>query len=433
MTSLCFASVLLLLAIVIALFQEKILVYLSHIGLHQKESSATVNDPYSLLGPSPQIDPPYVFSAGAENLDAIIEAYVKDGVVAVRGLLDNNLLLSLDQQVSDLINATRQPDQRRDRRHTQFRDVIHGAMFRSLSLSNSNADASPLWHVAVGSTVSSLAAKLLKAELRVSTGNNSKSLDNLRVMRDILLTKDDDEYVCGWHVDDLGFWPAAPESSGINAWIALDDMPTERGGGFALAVGSHHDSEWRAEAHWVTGASSLAPPGGYQSALDMLEKRTGSGTCNLQRAAPHLHRRMEEIMRVYPINRGDVVFHTRWLFHRTVPFHRGYVNKWKEHFSRKDLLYRRYSIRYSPGSAQIPPGYGMEWSVLWNNENGGRTADEVSQADGPWYPQAWPVALPFEKMKLSELVDRKFPIAEKHRSIREIEMKRLLQQWSETK
>jgi hypothetical protein len=243
-------------------------------------------------------------------------------------------------------------------------------------------------------------------------------------MRDIFLAKDEDEYICGWHVDDFGFWPAMPEAPGVNAWIAVDDMPVHHGGGFALALGSHH-APWRDKAHHVTGATTTFPREGFRDARDMFSKRTGSGTCNLKQAAPHLHRRMEETKRIYETKRGDVIFHTRWLFHRTVPFNRTYVD---DRESSEDLIYRRYSVRYGPGSSIIPPGYGTELSVLWNDANGGRTADDVNRLDGPWYPQAWPPALDdaTELDRLAALVERKMPTAVKRREQRKKEMKPFL-------
>ena len=185
-----------------------------------------------------------------------------------------------------------------------------------------------------------------------------------------------------------------------------------------MAVGSDTAS-WRDEAHYVTGASTTWPSEGYKDAADMFSKRTGSGTCNLKTSAPHLHRRMEETKRLYPMRRGDVIFHTRWLFHRTVAFNQSYV---AEHEG-EDLVYRRYSIRYGPGSSFIPVGYGTEPSVLWKEENGGRTADQVSQLDGPWYPRAWPSADPKELHDMADLVENKLPVAEERKAARVQEMK----------
>ena len=209
-------------------------------------------------------------------------------------------------------------DPTKRKRGTQFHTVVHGALFHNNNNNNNNnnnastdndddATTSAFLQVALTSTVPAMAADLLQAtgELTVAGKNNNNN--NLRIMRDILLTKDDDAYICGWHVDDLGFWPATPDAPGINAWIALDDMEhTHHGGGLALAVGSHQ-ATWRHQAHVATGASTTFPTTttttttGYTSAADMFAQRTGSGTCNLRDAAPHLHRRMEETKCVYPV------------------------------------------------------------------------------------------------------------------------------------
>ena len=81
-----------------------------------------------------------------------------------------------------------------------------------------------------------------------------------------------------------------------------------------------------------------------------------------------------------------MIFHTRWLFHRTIPFHR---DKILSRVANKEnpMLYRRYSIRYGPGTSIIPPGYGTEPSVISEESNGGRSADHVSQYDSAWYPR----------------------------------------------
>ena len=131
---------------------------------------------------------------------------------------------------------------------------------------------------------------------------------------------------------------------------------------------------------------------------------------------------MEETARIYPVRRGDVIFHTRWLFHRTVAVNRTTTTS----SSHETKIYRRYSIRYGPGASSIvPPGYGTELSVLWNESNGGLSVDDICEVDGPWYPQAWP---PMEDKDryfrdLSRLVAEKFPVAEERRERRKQEMR----------
>jgi ectoine hydroxylase-related dioxygenase (phytanoyl-CoA dioxygenase family) len=388
----------------------------------------STSDPYDALGPVPSIDPPHIYHVPTDVAftDEIMAAYKRDGVVAVRGLIGPELLKRLDLESSDFLDEQRQKNQGRKRSGTQFHTVYHGAIFRNTPNASdihglTNPTLSPFLDLSLTSRVPQLAAKLLGIE---SDGNN----ETMRVMRDIFLAKDDDQYICGWHVDDLGFWPATPSAKGVNAWVALDDMEVDQGGGFALSVGSHQ-AAWRDEAHYVTGASTTFPDEGYQSAADLIIKRTGNGTCNLKTSAPHLHRRMEETKRIYAVKRGDVIFHERWLFHRTVPFDRAFVAEHKE----DELIYRRYSIRYGPGSATIHPGYGTELSVLWDEQNGGRTADEVSRLDGPWYPQAWPTASERELQELRGLVESKMPIAEQRQIERKKEMRPFLKKLARNK
>lgn len=220
----------------------------------------------------------------------------------------------------------------------------------------------------------------------------------------------------------MGFWPATPNSQGVNAWVALDDMElTEETGGFALAVASH-TAPWRTAAYYWTGASTNFPKGGYRDVADMFQRRTGHGTCNLKTSAPHIHQRMEETARIYPVRKGDVVFHTRWLFHKTVPVQRK---------TDTNRVFRRYSIRYGEGEDTIlPPGYGMEPSILWEPTNGGKSANEVCETDGPWYPIAWPriESLPGFAKDLAAFCENKLPVALERRKDRIQEMKPFLRQ-----
>jgi Phytanoyl-CoA dioxygenase (PhyH) len=396
--------------------------------------------------------------------------YERDGVVCVRGLIPAALLAELDLETSAFVDEQRAKDRaRRDHPRkggsaggsTQFYASAHSAIFQrsalhgsSTTVSNitsslsSTREPSALMHLALWSPVPAFAAALLnlsKADHKIEvsstpTPSSSNNNETFRLIGDILLAKDDDQYVCGWHVDDLGFWPATPDSSvGINAWVALDDMEhTATTGGFALAVQSH-TAPWREAAYHATGASTNFPKGGYNDARHMFETRTGQGTCNLQRAAPHLHRRMEETARIYPVKRGDVIFHTRWLFHRTVAVDQKYTTGGSTNddtangneFSQPSKVYRRYSIRYGPGSSTIiPPGFGTELSVLWDEENGGRTADEVCRRDGPWYPQAWPLMRDDEVEKfwneIESLANGKLPVAQARQARRRQEKKPFL-------
>jgi len=100
---------------------------------------------------------------------------------------------------------------------------------------------------------------------------------------------------------------------------------------------------------------------------------------------------------------------------------------------KSDKVFRRYSIRYSPGSARVPPGYGVEPSVLYNAANANRTLDEIVESDGPWYPKVWPLMNENAEIRvtdylegLEELVNVKMPQAEKARDERKKEIRMAL-------
>lgn len=387
------------------------------------------NDPYDRLGPAPFVGEPLIFDiheiqGDSDKSEELVKAYSRDGVVAIRGLIDDDLLAALDLEGARFVEEQKQRNLGKRRKQTQFFTNVHGAMFRNYDFDSKQYSSPALTNSFLRVALTSLVPKVAGEIVESTGGFGNQTERNLRVMRDIFIAKDDEQYVCGWHVDDIGFWPATPDAPGINAWIALDDMPTEFGGGFALAVGSHSNvtAPWRHDALYEIGATTTFPEEGYKSAQDMILRRTGGGTCNLKRGAPHLHRRMEDMKRVYPVKRGDVIFHDRWLFHRTVPFDTNYTNNEQA----SPPIYRRYSIRYSPGTATIPPGYGTELSVLHDEQNGGQTADKVCK-QAPWYPQAWPKPLDREVAAMTELVKNMIPPAEEKQTEREREMNPLLQ------
>ena len=386
---------------------------------------------YASLGPIPSIQETFIHTvvrhddtASTNKLEVVTtddmrEEYARDGVVCIRGLINEELLRRLDAESSSFVDESRRRRGTK-RKGTQFHTEEHSAIFHSsaeFGKAENTLATSAFMDVALFSNVAKAATELL---LAVTDEEEKDTKDNLRVVRDIFLAKDEEQFVCGWHTDDFGFWPATPESPGINAWIALDDMTnTEENGGFALAVQSDR-APWTEAAQIATGASSVHfPPQGFASAKDMLERRTGLGTCNLRQAAPHIDQRMEETSRIYPVQRGDVVFHTRWLFHRTVAVERPTSN---------DKVYRRYSIRYGPGSKTVvPPGYGTELSVLSDSANGGRSLNEVNAHDGPWYPQAWPPLPVSANHKFLQdflaLKNERLPIAMERRKLRVKELK----------
>lgn len=354
---------------------------------------------YKRLGPIPELGPAIIYEVdGSNSVNSLTREmlvhYERDGVIALRGLLDAATLQRLEQASHQLVLEQHQKNTVKAKERPkvltgkppppkQFFTQKQGVIFSVDA--DSKERHSAFVQAAMLSNIPKVAAFLLGFDNR---NDQSCTNETVRIMRDILLAKDEEEYVCGWHVDDVGFWPALADAPGVNAWIALDDMPVDQGGGFALAVGSHK-AEWKEEAYNITGSTHSFPEGGFKSSRDIFQNRPGNGTCNIASSAPHLHKRMENSIRVYNIQKGDVIFHDRWLFHRTIPFDRNYVAE-RAANENDPLVYKRYSIRFSPGSAVIPPGYGMEPSVLSENQNGGRTAEEVSKHDAPWYPRVWP-------------------------------------------
>jgi len=450
------------------------------------------------------------YRAGGILSDEMLQRYEEDGVLVIRNLISPKLLDRLDTASQMLINDSK--EESRTKKRKQFHMVKNGAIFLGIpSSTNKNDDnkvcgsedasceanmeadksteddniiLSSFRDLAMYSKIPRVAASLLRLdELRVGGEDNLKhkkrrrqheeedvtTVDdsiNLRISRDIFLTKDDDDYACGWHVDDTGFWPNVASDPGVNAWIALDDMSwpftsasdssmttaadkkTQKYdpvATFALSLGSHRSS-WRHEAYEVTGSTHTNPPEGYKSAADLIQRRVGSGTCNIESSAPNLYEKLEQNRVIYDLKKGDVIFHDRWLFHRTVTV--GEYDKMareksgeQQHEEKKiqtDKIFKRYSIRYAPGSSRVPPGYGVELSVLHDETNANKTLDNIVEKSGsPWYPKVWPHVLKTKPISsktaeeeeiegITDLVHNKIPRAEVLQKERKQEIQRLL-------
>ena len=364
-----------------ALFCSFALLVMSVVIALAIDDTPEVDPAYQALGPPPKVDPPKIFQF-QEGMplvsDEMRAAFQKNGVIAIRGLLDDDLLKNLDKASADLVEEHQQKKPRgalsggKVPRPKQFYMANHSLMLQE-DPEVQSLDNNPFLKVSLQSRIPMVAADLLQME----------DNETLRAMRDIFLAKDEDQFICGWHVDDTGFWPATAEAPGVNAWLALDDMPLERGGGFALAVGSH-TAPWREEAYNVTGSTHTFPKEGFRSASDMIHNRMGNGTCNIKTAANHIYRRMEETKRIYEIQRGDVIFSERWLFHRTVAFEKQAIKN-RRASGEQHLVSRRYSIRYGPGSSEIPRGWGTEVSVLWDEQNGKLRINQSQKAHRVFY------------------------------------------------
>jgi Phytanoyl-CoA dioxygenase (PhyH) len=271
----------------------------------------------------------------------------------------------------------------------------------------------------------------------------------LRVLRDIFIAKSvHDDSACDWHVDDVGFWPQSylsddddsdnrddnsKDQNGINVWIALDDMPAAFQGGMALAPGSHTAS-WRHEAYLALG-QNRSQDGGVtkqqvqqkmqerrrlqQNANNSTESNSGNSkypTCELGHLNPTLQQTIDAAAVVLDIKRGDVIFSTRNLFHKTVAVTAPHgVEYYENQVPRVEFL-KRYSIRYVPGSARLPNGWSVEWSVVHNASNAGRRLDDIVVDDDEqaadenngnkelmFYPRVWPRPQDNMQMRLAKM------------------------------
>jgi hypothetical protein len=180
------------------------------------------------------------------------------------------------------------------------------------------------------------------------------------------------------------------DQNGINAWIALDDMPAMYQGSMAVAPGSHTAS-WRHDAYFAIGQNRTEDGGKTKEEIVRktkanVEKRFP--TCDMHHVNPQVHAEIERSSRVLDIKKGDVIFATRLLFHRTLAV----TDDGIEYYKSIDKEYlKRYSLRYVPGSARLPNGWSVEWSVLSDPANVGRSLDEIDEnSETKFYPKVWP-------------------------------------------
>lgn len=128
----------------------------------------------------------------------LLDAYKTDGVICIRGLLSDALLTRVDVDTATILQ------ERVAKKQSQFHTVEHSAMFRNISSRAKEVqDFPPLLQVALFSNISMVAAELLGLVEMPQNLDDRSSKKKLRVIRDIFLAKDQEEYTCGWHVDDV--------------------------------------------------------------------------------------------------------------------------------------------------------------------------------------------------------------------------------------
>jgi hypothetical protein len=180
----------------------------------------------------------------------------------------------------------------------------------------------------------------------------------------------------------------------VNVWIALDDMPADFQGSMALSAGSH-TVPWRFEAYEAIGQNRTVDGGSSKEAIieRMAEKRrTGEanlGACEIEKNRPDLRAMLDSKKTIFELRKGDVIFSTRALFHKTMDV----TEKGRQYYESQGVkTLNRYSIRYTPGTARLPNGWVAEWSAVSDVNNTGRTLDEIVQSGKSlWYPKVWPV------------------------------------------
>merc|ERR1712176_990540 len=143
-----------------------------------------------------------------------------EGVIVIRGLFDHDLMdrLEKDSQALDENNFKGQT----------FANLKFGPVFSNTALRE----------VALSSAIPRFVATVLldmdKDVVRNDKDTVSPASSTLHLLKDAFLAKGGEKKCCGWHVDDQGFWPTNARSEpGVNAWIAIDDMPAKHGGGLA--------------------------------------------------------------------------------------------------------------------------------------------------------------------------------------------------------
>jgi Phytanoyl-CoA dioxygenase (PhyH) len=202
--------------------------------------------------------------------------------------------------------------------------------------------------------------------------------------------------VCDWHVDDQQFWPAqfgstasqrsGKDQHGVNVWVSLDDMPADCAGSMAVAPGSHR-AEWRERAYEALGQNRSADVDlTLDDVINFFSNPSRRGTCTIGNVDVELREMIEKLSVVVDVKRGDCIFCTRLLFHRTLDV----TEKGKSHYSKATL--NRYSIRYVPGSTRLPGVYNsLDWAHMADEANAGRSLDEVVALGACcWYPLVWP-------------------------------------------
>ena len=438
-----------LLAVLMALRFSNIHVQSSVTALQNAESEPHVNEEdlifylssqqrESLLRKSGSLSEEEIFDAAW--LSQIRQTYEEYGVVLIRGLLDPSTIQRLAQAGDSLVHRSSSSIK-------TFRTLQFGPMFLyppppSSSLATCSNDdnkkkqptnfRTAFRDVALHSAIPTFIAQIL-LQFNYTSG------DNLRVVNDVFLAKGHEHGYCGWHVDDLHFWPTSfhkgdeertkddpskdivDDSSlpltvmrttrrhnGVNAWIAMDDIDIlSNGGGMAL-VPKSHVAEWRYDAYNTIGSLPVHPSDGFTSAEHMFRSFPAT-TCDLASVSPDLSALMDNKALVFHYKKGDVLLVNRWIWHKSIPT--------SPSSSAAEHPLKRYSIRYEEGKATLVKGFATHASVMYNADNSGKSLDNICETSGPFFPRAYPSADATELSQFQDLVENKFPIADARKKV----------------
>ena len=316
-------------------------------------------------------------------LQPIRNAFDEYGFVLVRNLLDESLQKRICKASESLMNNTD--------KGKLFTSLEFGPVF--------NTEETSFREVAIKSAIPALVARVLLLDTDDDTDTTT-----LRLLKDAFMAKGKEEKHCGWHVDDQVFWPTDANSSGVNVWIALNDMPKKYGGGLAISPRSHR-AKWREEGYEAIGSTPLLTPDGVTPEWLM---KTFGRTCDIENLNKEVNDIIEASKLELDYEAGDCLFCKRWLYHRSVP-----VNALGQEYYTDDTTLSRYTIRYERGNARLLKGISLEPSVLMNTDNSGKTLDTICESDGPHYPQCWPpLDYGVQESKMDDMTKNILPLAQ---------------------
>jgi ectoine hydroxylase-related dioxygenase (phytanoyl-CoA dioxygenase family) len=348
----------------------------------------------------------------------IKEVYDENGVVLVRGLIDDTLLENLIEAGLHVLQNEKMTFNVDSFKSIKFGPVFGGPTVEIPGATPTDEDIllTSFRSVALKSPVSSCIGALL-----LDLGSHYGSVDessNLRLLNDVFLAKGgNDESYCGWHIDDAVFWPCSPRHSppGVNAWISMDDIAAKYGGAMAV-IPKSHKAEWSAEAQQAIGHTITHPPEGFANPGELFQ--TLSKTCEIATISPKLNDRMEQEGILFDFQKGDVLMMNRFTWHRSVQV----TPEGKKHFANKqedndssEIVLKRYTIRYEVGSTPLIQGAAIHPSILYDASNSGKKIDDVVASSGPFFPKCWPAVSKSEMLQLPEMVDVKLPKAQENR------------------